>query len=265
MAQSLLAIAAYIAVVGGIIFGVSRYEKSGKKEDSIELVSLPSFETEPDRNVQLISEPISEPVAPEEATEDSTETTETSNEALILPVIQGSELLETLSVADEIEPREEVFEVTIPPTIQDPKRPNDSKVEDLTQEILAWGQSKDLKHVAKLIQYATHADPIVRSHVATALGQIVSAHPLRGDVERSIPVLGKLTNDPDLKVRLYAVQSLGTIRSEKVLPYLEKALLSPSGSVMKAANSALQNLKLYYGKTPSMQIAEQMLEKRKKA
>lgn len=232
MAQSLMAIAAFCAVVGGIIFGVSRYEKSNAKEDSIEQVITPQPEPTPSQ-----ANSISVALTPEVSAE----------EIDVTP-----------------EPRSEDAKVILPPTIQDPKRPNDSTTEELTQEILAWGQSKELKHVSKLMQYTTHADSIVRGNAAIALGQIARQNSVRSDVERSIPVLGKLTQDTDLKVRLYAVQALGEIRSEKVLPYLEKALQSPSGSVMKAANGAIQNLKLQYGKTPAMQIAQTMLEKTKK-
>lgn len=306
MVQSLIAIATFMAVISGVIFGVARFEKSTKQEDEIELIKpavtepsvleppMPvvteSVEPEPvvtETPEELISEPspeelISEPSVPEAAEAEPIVVEELVNEPISEPVIHASDVANAIKPRDEIEdivlppviqdpdrqallePRAEIAEVMIPPTIQDPKRPNDGKLEDLTQEILAWGQSKDLKHLAKLMQYATHSDAIVRSHVATSLGRIVSAHSMRGDVERSIPVLGKLTNDSDVKVRVYAVQSLGTIRSQEVLPYLEQALRSPSGSVTKAANRALQNLKLQYGKPPSVQVAQQMLEKVKK-
>lgn len=316
MVQSLIAIATFMAVISGVIFGVARFEKSTKQEDEIELTTQPA-KTEPSipepitpvisesvESESVVSEvpeePISEPsvpeaesepiVAEESGSEPISETEpivaevaeESGSEPISEPVAQVLDVDTAIEPRDEVEdivlppviqdpdrqasmePRAEIAEVVIPPTIQDPKRPNDGKLEDLTQEILAWGQSKDLKHLAKLMQYATHSDAIVRSHVATSLGRIVSAHPMRGEVERSIPVLGKLTNDSDLKVRVYAVQSLGTIRSQKVLPYLEQALRSPSGSVTKAANRALQNLKLQYGKPPSVQVAQQMLEKVKK-
>ncbi|BAS58163.1 hypothetical protein NIES2135_24510 [Leptolyngbya boryana NIES-2135] len=319
MVQSLIAIATFMAVISGVIFGVARFEKSTKQEDEIELITQPTVsepsppeppkpvvsesvepesvvseapeesipepsvpevtESQPESTVaevaeesvnepisepestvaeESVSELISEPVAPAIDVDNAIEPRDEVEDIILPPVIQDPVRQELL------EPRAEVAEVMIPPTIQDPKRPNDGKLEDLTQEILAWGQSKDLKHLAKLMQYATHSDAIVRSHVATSLGRIVSAHPMRGDVERSIPVLGKLTNDSDVKVRVYAVQSLGTIRSQEVLPYLEQALRSPSGSVTKAANRALQNLKLQYGKPPSVQVAQQMLEKVKK-
>lgn len=300
MVQSLIAIATFMAVISGVIFGVARFEKSTKQEDEIELITQPTVsepsppeppkpvvsesvepesvvseapeesipepsvpevtESEPESTVaeESVNELISEPVAPAIDVDTQIEPRDEVEDIILPPVIQDPDRQELL------EPRAAIAEIIIPPTIQDPKRPNDGKLEDLTQEILAWGQSKDLKHLAKLMQYATHSDAIVRSHVATSLGRIVSAHPMRGDVERSIPVLGKLTNDSDVKVRLYAVQSLGTIRSQEVLPYLEQALRSPSGSVTKAANRALQNLKLQYGKPPSVQVAQQMLEKVKK-
>lgn len=300
MVQSLIAIATFMAVISGVIFGVARFEKSTKQEDEIELITQPtvsepsppeppkpvvSESVEPESVVsEAPEESIPEPSVPEvtESEPESTVAEESVNELISEPVAPAIDVDNAIEPRDEVEdiilppviqdpvrqellePRAEVAEVMIPPTIQDPKRPNDGKLEDLTQEILAWGQSKDLKHLAKLMQYATHSDAIVRSHVATSLGRIVSAHPMRGDVERSIPVLGKLTNDSDVKVRVYAVQSLGTIRSQEVLPYLEQALRSPSGSVTKAANRALQNLKLQYGKPPSVQVAQQMLEKVKK-
>jgi len=300
MVQSLMAIAAFVAVVGGIIFGVSRYEKSNTKEDSIErVIATPTQEpaiaetpvaieetpeisiTEPELTKKIeailnpqaeVSEKITERISTEEvetisevqperldpvlSIDETPEPREESAEVILPPTIQDPKQITE-------EPRAQTIAFTIPPTIQDPKRPNDGAVEDLTQEILAWGQSKELKHVSKLMQYTTHADPIVRGNVAIALGQIARQNSARSEVERSIPVLGKLTQDSDLKVRLYAVQALGEIRSENVLPYLRQALQSPSGSVMKAANGAIQNLKLQYGKTPAMQMAQQMLKKTK--
>jgi hypothetical protein len=162
--------------------------------------------------------------------------------------------------SEALEPRHQVSEVIIPPTIQDPKRPSNQELEDLTQEILAWGQSKELKHLPKLIQNASHSDGLVRGNVAIALGQISASHPVRTEIEQAIPILGKLAQDSSLQVRQFAVQALGMIQSDKVLPYLQQALLSPSTSVMKAANDALQNLKLHYGNTPAIQTTQQMLD-----
>ncbi|MBE9009837.1 HEAT repeat domain-containing protein [Pseudanabaenaceae cyanobacterium LEGE 13415] len=320
MVQSLMAIATFVAVVGGIIFGVSRYEKSNAKETSIdrtinptpepmmppvkesiavspveeapasttetpvtaaieetpevltpELATTGEIETtpEPEAEVLGIAAPVTEAITetPEFVAtssetisiDETSEPRDESEEVILPPVIQDPKRLEAE------EPRAQTIAFTIPPTIQDPKRPNDGTLEDLTQEMLVLGQSKDLKHVSRLMQYATHADSIVRGNAAIALGQIAHQNAVRDEVERSIPVLGKLTQDADLKVRLYAVQALGEIRSQRVLPYLQKALQSPSGSVMKAANRAFQNLKLQYGETPAMQVAQEMLKKAQKS
>jgi hypothetical protein len=187
-----------------------------------------------------------------------------SNEELAVASLQEVFAPESVATAVEpseaVEPRYQVSDVIIPPTIQDPKRPSNQALEDLTQEILAWGQSKELKHLPKLIQNASHSDGLVRGNVAIALGQISASHPVRTEIEQAIPVLGKLAQDSNLQVRQFAVQALGMIQSDKVLPYLQQALLSPSTSVMKAANDALQNLKLHYGNTPAIQTAQQMLD-----
>lgn len=102
MAQSLMAIAAFLAVVGGIIFGVSRYEKSNAQEDSIEQVITPRPTPPPE-----------EPAAPIAAISE------------VLPPVP-EELAQTPEVVailtETSEPRNEIAEVTLPPAIQDPKR-----------------------------------------------------------------------------------------------------------------------------------------------
>lgn len=339
MAQSLLAIATFVALIGGIIFGVKKFEKQSQSEENTEFVAaspklielptlsdppLPSVEeligeetegtTADDTHTNTVTaadntansdapfqastiddpwndseaktaEPntaqditqsvlelgdIAEPEAPIEPAEGLSMSEVTSSEtpdqlglaletpeATPTPVVEESPIAQT----EAIEPRQEAAEVILPATIHDPKRPNSEAWENLTQEILAWGQSKDLKYIPKLVAYTTHPDSIIRANVASALGQIAAHQPTRGEVERLIPILGKLSQDSNIQVKQFAVQALGSIRSQKVLPYLQQALLSPSGSVMKAANDALQNLKLHYGQTPAMQIAQQKLEK----
>lgn len=352
MAQSLLAIATFVALIGGVIFGVKKFEKQSQSEENTEFVAassklielptlsdppLPSVEelmgeeiepptlsdsslssgeeptgaeiegtttdetdtdTDTDNTVNsdapfqasTIDDPwndseattaepntahditpsvlelgdIAEPEAPIEPTEDlnlaettSEATSSATPEVTPTPVEEETPIAQT----EAIEPRQEPAEVILPATIHDPKRPNSEASENLTQEILAWGQSQDLKYIPKLVAYTTHPDSIIRANVASALGQIAAHQPTRGEVERLIPILGKLSQDSNIQVKQFAVQALGSIRSQKVLPYLQQALLSPSGSVMKAAHDALQNLKLHYGQTPAMQIAQQKLEK----
>ena len=124
--------------------------------------------------------------------------------------------------------------------IHDPQRPTTLALQDLSQEILAWGNSQQVSQISQLRPYATHSDSTIRAYVAHALGKIAAPHAVKPEVEPIIPVLGQLSQDPDVKVRLLAVQALGGIASPQVLPYLEQALLSPSDSVAKAANTALQ-------------------------
>ena len=357
MVNSLLAIAAYIALIGGVIFGVKQFEKKSERQETIERLTEPSLSFEkptvtepsisaapsaadptPAPSAPSAADPIPQPSSDFEATysedpwgelnSDTTEpeaestqtvldldeipsaerveesyeeavseesngkvisaeptetisddqltlelsvaeaeTTEFASESTSEPAIAASSDAisepEGMETAEALEPRYQVEEVVIPPTIHDPKRPNSETLENLTQDILAWGASKDLKYLPKLMQSATSSDSIVRGNAAIALGQIALSHPVRKEIEQAIPVLGKLTQDSNLQVREFAVQALGSIRSEKVLPYLESALLSSSGGVKKAANDAIQSLKLHYGKTPAMQMAQKMLEKPK--
>jgi HEAT repeat protein len=46
-------------------------------------------------------------------------------------------------------------------------------------------------------------------------------------------------------VRLAAVEALGKIKSDKVIPLLQKALRDPDSNVVKSANHALNQVKFY--------------------
>ncbi len=296
MTQSLLAIAAFLTLIGGIIFGVKKFEKRSQTEE-IEQVDkvfnppdyaakvdpMPSqvIEEAPANPVQTESsepvvaevsstqpqEDVADPWNAEEAAlpEEPTQTTldlgevassptleQTDEETKVSGAIAGDQLsLDFTEDPDFIEPRDIVEEIVIAPTIQDPKRSNSDHLDHLSQEILVWGKTKDLKQVSKLNQYATHQDPVIRCHAAVALREVAKRHPLNREVESMIPVLGKLAQDSYLHVRQFAIQGLGEIRSQKVLPYLEQALRSPSNGVKRAAQSAIENLKLGYGTKPT--------------
>jgi hypothetical protein len=116
---------------------------------------------------------------------------------------------------------------------------------DLSEKILRLGKSGQINQVAYLTRYANHTDSQVRSAVAKALGNL--AINWRGTVvESMIPVLGRLSQDSKPEVRLAAVESLGNIQSNKVLPWLQRAQKYADGAVRKAATTALQRLKLNY-------------------
>ncbi|MEB3292129.1 MAG: HEAT repeat domain-containing protein [Synechococcales bacterium] len=135
--------------------------------------------------------------------------------------------------------------------LQDPKRPPSTELQDLSQQILEWGNTKQLSLVPKLLPYANHSDSNIRRYTALALGQIALPHTVKPEIEKVIPALGKLSQDSNADVRSMAMKALSGIQSPAVLPYLEKGLLSASGAVKEAANSAIQKLKLQYGTQPS--------------
>jgi hypothetical protein len=234
MAQ-IIAFAAFFALVGGAIFGYSRFEKKNKRSQLVEQVqpSLP------------LSQPPALPVPNVEKPQSSYQ-----SPAIADPWDDSADSEPDPEFLNEPEPasrRSSVEEIILPPTIHDPRRPQNASLEKVSQEILGWGRSKQLKHLPKLIQYTRHSSPVLRGYAAMAIGEIVSPHRVTSEVEKVIPVLGKLTQDSSMQVRLFAIKALGSIQSEKGLPYLQKALVSSSGSVVQAANAAIQKLKLNYG------------------
>jgi hypothetical protein len=260
MSQSLLAIATFIALVGGVIFEKRSQEEETEQVDYAakslvtEKVESPILE-EPTQTTLDLGEVASAPVLEEVPSEETEPDAE--------PVIADQLSLELTEEPDTeepdfVEPRAMIAEIAIAPTIQDPKRGNSDDLDELSQTILTWGKTKELKQVCKLNQYATHRDPVIRTHAVAALQEIAARHPLTREVESMIPVLGKLTQDSSLAVRQLAVKALGEIRSEAVLPYLEQALLSPSSGVKKTAQSAIEKLKLGYCFTQSKQNLENL-------
>ncbi|KAM3115791.1 HEAT repeat domain-containing protein [Phormidesmis sp. 146-33] len=234
MAQ-IIALAAFVALVGGAIFGYSRFEKKNKQAQVVERVqtSLPQS-LPPALPVATVEKPQSSYQSPPIA--DPWEVEETVSDPTPEPMIEAEESR-----------RSSVEDISLPPAIHDPRRPQSASLENISQEVLAWGRSKQLKHLPKLIQYTRHSSPVIRGYAAMAIGEIVSPHRVTTEVEKVIPILGKLTQDSSMQVRLFAIKALGSIQSEKGLPYLQKALVSSSGSVMQAANAAIQKLKLNYG------------------
>ncbi|XWK90360.1 MAG: Holliday junction resolvase-like protein [Phormidium sp.] len=112
---------------------------------------------------------------------------------------------------------------------------------DLSQQIVAWGNTRKIEYVSQLISYANHPSGNVRRLTASAIGKIAASHKLRQEIKQAIPVLGKLTQDEKPQVRVYAVKALSLIASDDVLPFLKKALEDPIGYVSRAANQALKS------------------------
>lgn len=93
-------------------------------------------------------------------------------------------------------------------------------------------------------------DKETRKFAASALGKIAAANALRAEGQRAIETLGKLAQDIHPEVREAAVEALAMIKSEKVIPLLQKALRDTDSGVAKSASAALNKFK-FYPRTPA--------------
>ncbi|MFB2882065.1 Holliday junction resolvase-like protein [Floridanema aerugineum] len=118
---------------------------------------------------------------------------------------------------------------------------NNENADDLSQQIVAWGNTRKIEYISQLISYGYHPNGNVRRLTASAIGKIAASHKLRQEIKQAIPVLGKLTKDEKPQVRVYAVKALSLIASDDVLPFLRRALEDPIGYVNRAANQALKS------------------------
>jgi hypothetical protein len=92
--------------------------------------------------------------------------------------------------------------------LQDPQRPSTPALQNLSQEILAWGESGELRHLPKLLQYAKHPDPKIRAYIALAFDQIATAHPGSPDLIPVLPIVRQMSGDSDPKVKRLATKAL---------------------------------------------------------
>ncbi|MEG4274200.1 MULTISPECIES: HEAT repeat domain-containing protein [unclassified Microcoleus] len=93
-------------------------------------------------------------------------------------------------------------------------------------------------------------DKETRKFAASALGKMAAANALRSEGQRAIETLGKLAQDIHPEVREAAVEALAMIKSEKVIPLLQKALRDIDSGVAKSASAALNKFK-FYPRTPA--------------
>jgi HEAT repeats len=126
--------------------------------------------------------------------------------------------------------------------IQDPKRPSTRELEDLSQKILAWGESHQLANAAPILANADHSDPLIRTYVAVALGKVAQSHS-PAELAAVITALGKLSQDKHPAVRNAAIKALSSIQSAAVLPYLERSLANTTGHTQQTASAAIARLK----------------------
>jgi HEAT repeat protein len=125
--------------------------------------------------------------------------------------------------------------------LQDPKRPSTPELEDLSQRILAWGESHQLANVPAILANVDHSDPLIRTYVAVALGKVTVSH-TPAELAAVITALGKLSQDKHPAVRNAAIKALSNIQSVTVLPYLEKSLGNATGTTKQTASDAIARL-----------------------
>jgi hypothetical protein len=119
------------------------------------------------------------------------------------------------------------------------------KDEDLGRKMIFWGDSGNPIYIPTLLGHARHRESAIRATVALAVGQIAATMSVRSEIQRAIPVLGNLSQDPDPRVRQAAVEALGQIKSEKVIPFLRQSVRDSDRAIVKIASEALQKFKFY--------------------
>lgn len=144
----------------------------------------------------------------------------------------------------------EIITVITPPTDADNTdqsvNPSASKkAEYITEKIIAMEKSNQVAYIPKLTEYVNHSDSRIRELVASALGNIAANQSQKAEVPRAIHLLGKLSRSPEPSVRQSAVEALGKIKNESVIPYLKQSLRDSKPNVVKLASTALNKFKFY--------------------
>jgi hypothetical protein len=95
--------------------------------------------------------------------------------------------------------------------IRDPNCPPPES-QELSQTILAWGQSGTAENLKTVLSYAQHPDAVIRRYVAVAIGQVMTLGTIGAEIQLAVPVLETLTLDSDAKVQKIAAKSLKIIQ-----------------------------------------------------
>jgi len=130
-------------------------------------------------------------------------------------------------------------------TAQSANPTTSQKAQDITEEIIAMGKSSQVAYIPKLTEYVNHSDSRIRELVASSLGNIAAIQSQKAEVQRAIHLLGKLSRSPEPSVRQSAVEALGKIKSESVIPYLKQVLRDSAPNVVKLASTAISKFKFY--------------------
>ena len=128
---------------------------------------------------------------------------------------------------------------------QNGRKTTKNRTKNLGEEIIRLGNYGQVTAIPTLTEYANHPDNRIRELAASALGSIAASQGIKAEIQRAIPLLGKLSRDSEPLVRQAAIEALGKIKSETVIPLLSLALRDCNSDVVKAASAAINNYKFY--------------------
>lgn len=251
--SALYAILGFLVIAFGAATGYRLLEKRSRKGQQ-EPTSVPAIE----RQIDPAPAPIEPAIAPTPSAPKIvnsveipdpwlSEAEETLAAETLLP---QNEPTEAVTLEEPPLTEEQVREVvTTPIAPTDLSSPPALSYQPLVETITKQGRSRQLQKATSIVRYANHRDSAVRAAVAIALGNL-SVNRAGATVENFIPILNKLSQDPKSVVRVAAVESLGKIRSPKVLPILQRSQRQSDPNVRRAAAVALQRLKLGYQTQP---------------
>lgn len=118
--------------------------------------------------------------------------------------------------------------------------------------------------VSQARDYLYNRDPKVRKFVSLELGKLAAYRPVNAQVQQAIEMLGQLSRDFEASVRQAAVESLGTIPSQWVIPFLQMALRDADAEVVKTASAALERYKFYPARHPHSKTVKKPQQKPKR-
>lgn len=110
---------------------------------------------------------------------------------------------------------------------------------------MAWGKEGKPAQIPQVAAYIWSADERIRAAAALTYGHLIANQPVTQEVKQALTDLETLTRDRAPLVRESAVEALGKIRSEAVIPPLTHALKDPDLNIVARATRILQNYKTY--------------------
>ena len=224
-----------------------------REEEVLEPIS-PETQPTPVQNSFVIASPWDSDLEEEVLEPSSPEIQTTSVESFV-----ASDSLANSELAEEVIPQsnQEIQQILIEDssintssaesdgTAQHISNTVNKKTQELAEKLTVMGHSSQVAYIPKLKEYVNHPDRSIRERVASALGTIAASHNRRAEVQRIIPLLGKLSQAPEPSVRRAAVAALGNIKAETVIPFLKQSLRDSDRDVVKLASTALSRFKFY--------------------